>query len=256
MTADGLMRRLAPMLIDARWILDLGAATGSAARSLCRRFKRSRVIAFDASREMLRQATKKQTWFSRLSVLQGNAMTLPLKSGSVDLVFSNLLLPWIDESGVMFAEVARVLRKDGLFVFSSVGPDSLSEIREAWATVDQGPHVNDFADMHEVGDGLVRAGLRDPVLDVDFLNVTYTDAAGLFRDLSLVGGRNSLTGRRKTLTGKDRFLHMQRELEGRFRDGLLQLRLEIVYGHAWGGGPPQPAGEYRIDPARIGRKRG
>lgn len=199
---------------------------------------------------------RKRTWFSRLSVLQANAMALPLKTGSVDLVFSNLLLPWIDEPGVMLAEVARVLRKDGLFVFSAVGPDTLSEIREAWAGADEGPHVNDFADMHEVGDGLVRAGLRDPVLDIDFLNVSYTDTASLFEDLSLVGGRNSLCGRRRTLTGKDRFRSMQRELEGRFKDGLLELRLEIVYGHAWGGGPRQPAGEYRIDPARIGRRRG
>jgi malonyl-CoA O-methyltransferase len=105
--------------------------------------------------------------------------------------------------------------------------------------------------MHDVGDGLVRAGLRDPVLDTDFLNVSYRDTTSVFRDLTLTGARNCLSGRTKALTGKERFRTMERQLEQRFRDGILELGLELVYGHAWGGGPPQPPGEYRIDASRI-----
>ena len=253
-TADGLMDRLDPMLIDAKWILDIGGATGSAGRHLCRRFKRSRVIVLDASHEMLQQARKKQTWFSRVFGLQANALALPVQAGSVDLVFSNLLLPWIDDVRAMFTEVTRVLRKGGLFVFSTLAGDSLSELREAWATVDNDPHVNRFADMHDIGDGLVHAGLRDPVLDTDFLNVSYRDTASLFRDLTLIGARNSLAGRAKTLTGKGRFRNMDRQLSSRFRGGLLELRLEIVYGHAWGGGPRPAAGEYLVEAAQIQRR--
>ena len=151
-TADGLMDRLDLMLIDAKWILDIGGATGSASRHLCQRFKRGRVIVLDASHEMLQQAKKKQTWFSRVFGLQANALALPVRTGSVDLVFSNLLLPWIDDLRAMFTEVTRVLRKGGLFVFSTLGPPSLSELREAWATVDNCAHVNRFADMHDIGD--------------------------------------------------------------------------------------------------------
>ncbi len=253
-TADGLMDRLDLMLIDAKWILDIGGATGSASRHLCQRFKRGRVIVLDASHEMLQQAKKKQTWFSRVFGLQANALALPVRTGSVDLVFSNLLLPWIDDLRAMFTEVTRVLRKGGLFVFSTLGPPSLSELREAWATVDNYAHVNRFADMHDIGDGLVHAGLRDPVLDTDFLNVSYRDTAALFRDLTLSGGRNSLADRAKTLTGKGRFRNMDRQLSSRFRGGLLELRLEIVYGHAWGGGPRPAAGEYLIEAAQIERR--
>ena len=243
-------------MIDAKKILDLGGATGTASRQLCKRFRRSRVIVLDASREMLRIAEQKRSWFSRVSLLQGNALALPLQTGCVDLVFSNLLLPWIDDLQAMFAEVARALRKGGLFAFATLGPDSLSEIREAWSSVDDGQHVNMFADMHDLGDGLMRAGFRDPVLDTDFLNVSYKGTNALFRDLTLVGARNSLAGRTKSLTGKQRFRAMEARLRELSKDGLLELRLELVYGHAWGGGPRQPAGEYRIDPTQIERRQG
>ena len=111
-----------------------------------------------------------------------------------------------------------------------------------------------FADMHEIGDGLVRAGLGDPVLDTDFLNVSYRDTKSLFCDLTRLGARNSLTDRSRSLTGKQRFQAMEGRLNEQFKDGLLELRLEVVYGHAWGGGPLQPSGEYRFDAADIGRR--
>ena len=253
-SCDGLMDRLTPMVVDVNRILDLGGATGSASRPLRKRFKRSRVILLDASLQMLRSAKKKQSWFSRLSALQCSATGIPLQDGCIDLVFSNLLLPWIGDLQAVFAEVARVPRKGGLFVFSTLGPDSLSELREAWAIVDHHSHVNRFADMHDVGDGLVRAGLRDPVLDTDFLKVSYRDTNSLFRDLTLLGARNCLDGRSKTLTGKGRFGDMQDRLGSHFRGGLLELDLELVYGHAWGHGPLRPVGEYTIAATGIGRR--
>ncbi len=255
-TCDGLMARLTPMVVDAKTILDVGGATGSAARPLCKRFKRSRVIVLDASHEMLRAAEKKRSWFSRVSTLQCNALALPLQTGSIDLVFSNLLLPWIDDLHGLFAESGRVLRKGGLFIFSTLGPDSLSELRDAWSSVDSDQHVNPFVDMHNVGDGLLRSGLRDPVLDTDFLNVSYRDTESLFHDLTLLGARNCLAGRAKTLTGKQRFHDMKERLRSRFKNGLLELRLELVYGHAWGDGPLQPTGEYTIDADQIQRRSG
>jgi malonyl-CoA O-methyltransferase len=253
-TAAGLIERLEPVVIEARKILDLGGATGKASHDLRRRFRGSRVIVLDASHEMLRQAAQKKAWFSPVSVLQGDAQALPLRTGSLDIAYSNLLLPWINDLTAMFSEVARVLRKGGLFVFSTLGPDSLSELREAWATVDNGQHINLFPDMHDIGDGLVRAGLRDPVLDTDYLNVSYRDTTSLYRDLTLLGARNSLSGRSRALTGKARFRNMENALKDSFTGGLLALRLEVVYGHAWGGGPRREPGEYRIEPGQIGRR--
>jgi malonyl-CoA O-methyltransferase len=161
---------------------------------------------------------------------------------------------WIDDHGACFSEVGRVLPKDGIFAFATLGPDSLSELREAWQSVDDDRHVNVYPDMHDIGDALVRAGLRDPVLDVDHLNVTYRDTSALYRDLTGVGARNCLRGRRQTLTGKSRFKAMNDSLAARMTDNVLSLELELVYGHAWGGGPRLPDGEFRVDPATIAHR--
>jgi len=252
--AQGVYERMSPILLDAKRIVDLGSATGSAARELTKRYRGSHVVCVDRSLEMLKVARRNRWRFARVSELQADAAAVPLQSASIDLVFANMLLPWIDV-GEFFPEVNRVLRKDGLFAFSALGPDSLLELRQAWATVDPGEqHVNAFMDMHDVGDALVRAGMREPVLDVDYLTVTYRDADALIGDLTRAGARNSLAGRRDALTGRQRFEDMKRVLNDFRKDGLLACRLELVFGHAWGGGPMQEPGEFRVDASRIGRR--
>ncbi len=254
-TFNGLIERLAPVSARPSIILDLGSASGSGSRKLARQFRRARIVSFDVSLQMLQTGKRRRSLLSKVTELQGDAARIPLQTGSADLVFSNLLLPWIDDLATCLGEIARVLRKDGVFVFSSLGPDSLYEIRDAWNSLDRDWHVNAFPDMHDIGDAIVRAGLRDPVLDVDTLSVTYRDTASLYRDLTNCGGRNSLEFRRRTLTGKNRLLNMDNALLRRFAGGPLALSLELVYGHAWGGGPPQTGTEYRLDPAAIGRRR-
>ena len=249
-----LLERLAPMRAAPERILDLGCATGSASKPLRRRFRGSTVVGMDASHAMLRHNVQKKSLFAKQTFLQGDARSIPLKDGSVDLVIANMLLPWIDDLPACLAEISRVTRKDGLFAFATLGPDSLSELRTAWRSIDEEWHVNAFPDMHNVGDALMRAGLRDPVLDVDYLTVTYRDTAALYRDLTRAGGRNCLTGRKKTLTGKRRFRAMDQALAGLMQEGVLSLTLELVYGHAFGGGPRQTQGEFLVDPARITRR--
>jgi malonyl-CoA O-methyltransferase len=255
-TFGELLERLKPVQVQANRILDLGCATGAGSRLLARHYRRSRVICLDASASMLRQARNRRTLFYRPSVVQADAHRIPLQDGSIDLVFANMLLPWIGEYAVCFSEVSRVLRKDGVFAFATFGPDSLSELREAWRSIDDDCHVGVFPDMHDIGDALVRAGLRDPVLDVDHLNVTYRDTDALYRDLTGAGARNCLHGRRQTLTGKSRFAAMNEHLAARMTDNVLSLRLELVYGHAWGSGPRSPTGEFRVDPRTIKHRSG
>jgi malonyl-CoA O-methyltransferase len=250
-TFDALLERLDPVVLRPRLVLDLGCATGNGSRQLARRFRPGRVIGLDASFSMLQRATDRRSFFYKPSIVQADACRLPFKDGSVDLVFANMLLPWIDDHGACFSEVGRVLPKDGIFAFATLGPDSLSELREAWQSIDEDRHVNVYPDMHDIGDALVRAGLRDPVLDVDHLNVTYRDTSALYRDLTGVGARNCLRGRRQTLTGKSRFKAMNDSLAARMTDNVLSLELELVYGHAWGGGPRLPDGEFRVDPAHF-----
>lgn len=252
--ALGLLQRLTPIEIRPRRVLDLGSALGAGSQQLAKRFRRARVVSIDMSAEMLLRARDKRRWFSRVREVQADALRLPLPSASFDLVFANMLLPFIDDVPGCLGEVARVLRKDGVFLFSSLGPASLSELREAWASVDDGPHVRKFADMHNLGDAVVAAGLREPVLDVDNLCVTYRDSDALFRDLTAAGARNSLQVRRQSLTGKGRLARLRERLLDDRKKGILQLNLELVYGHAWGGGAPPVPGEFHLAPGEIGRR--
>jgi len=253
-SGDGLLERLEPLTVEAKRVVDLGAATGSLSLELARRFRGSRVLAVDQSLPMLGRARRRHTRFSRVREINAEAEALPLPAGSVDVVVANMLLPFIAEPGAVLGEVARVLRRDGVFAFASLGPDSLGELREAFAG-DGLAHVMPFADMHDVGDALVRAGLRDPVLDVDRLTVSFSDPGALYRDLTAAGARNALSGRRPTLTGKGRLGRAEAALTERFGGGPLEITLELVYGHAFGGTPRGAAGEFVVPIEEMGRRR-
>lgn len=254
-SADGLLQRMLPISMQPQLVLDIGSALGEGSRMLAKHFKKARIVSLDTSASMLGAAHKARGWFSRVRELQADARQLPLQTGSVDLVFANMLLPWIDNLPACLEEVARVLRPDGTFLFATLGPDSLTEIRQAWRNIDDGLHVHEFPDMHNLGDAIVRAGLRDPVLDIDYLTVTYRNTEALFSDLAAAGARNSLLGRRQSLTGKGRLDKLREHLLSRAIEGVLQLKLELVYGHAWGGGPPTGHGEFHFSPSDIGHRR-
>ncbi len=256
--AAGLLERLAPMTFTVERVLDAGSAAGAASRELAKAWRKARIISLDLSMSMLRTARASRSRFARISELQADVAQLPIADHCIDLVFANMLLPWAIDPAGFFGEVRRVLRKEGLFAFSTLGPDSLRDLREAWAEVDAGEHVNAFPDMHDIGDLVVRSGLRDPVVDVDYLTVSYRSSEAFLRDLTAAGARNSLARRHAALTGKERFARMRSALERRFGDAGLPLRLELVFGHAWGSGPVPVPGrdrEYRLDVADIGRRR-
>jgi len=258
LTRNGLIARLEPLLLEPATILDLGAATGATGRQLRKRFKRAHIVSLDLSQAMLAQGRKRKSWFSPslfvpASFVQGDAHSLPFADASFDIVVANQLLPWTPEPQPVFEEVARVLKNGGVFAFATLGPDSLREIGQAWASVDSGAHVNRFADMHDIGDGIVRAGLRDPVLDVDRLEISYENASKLFADLTQAGARNALAARSRGLVGRGRFEAMTAALAD--DRGKITLDLELVYGHCWGAGPKNDLGDYRIDANRIPTRR-
>jgi malonyl-CoA O-methyltransferase len=169
-----------------------------------------------------------------------DAERLPLAAGSAQLVFSNLLLQWCDPAAV-FAETARVLETGGLFLFSTYGPDTLKELRAAFAAVDDAPHVNAFVDMHDLGDALVAAGFADPVMEMEALTVEYADVESIARDLRRGGGQTVLAGRRPGLGGRERWKRMAERYEAHRRAGALPATFEVVYGHAWKAAPRKAA---------------
>jgi len=253
-----LLERLDVVRLAPAMVLDLGAGTGHAARALQDRYSSARVLALDLSPGMLVRAKRQQRMFRRFDRVAGSAERLPLRDASVDLVFSNLMLQWCSHPDGVFEETRRVLRPDGLVTFTTLGPDSLRELRQAWARVDGHPHVHGFIDMHDLGDALMRAGFAEPVMDTERLTITYRDPETLLAELVGSGSANVAHGRRRGLVGRTARQRLVDACEAGRRDGVLPVTLEVVYGHAWvaerGRKLAAPAGETRISVRDIGRR--
>jgi malonyl-CoA O-methyltransferase len=255
---DELLARLDVVRLDPAAILDLGAGTGHASLALKRRYRSSQVVALDLAEGMLREAGRRQTLLRRFRRVCGQAAALPLRDASIDLVFSNLMLQWCDDPAAVFRECRRVLRPGGLLTFTTFGPDTLVELRRAWATADGHAHVNRFTDMHDIGDALVRSGLAEPVMDVDRYTLTYDSVRDLMRDLKAIGAHNANAGRPRGLPGKGALDRMTAAYETYRRDARLPATYEVVFGQAWCPvGTPhrkRPPGEVLVPVGKIGRR--
>ena len=252
-----LLGRLTAFRLAPRVVLDLGSGTGRVTRELKRRYPRALVIALDIAPGMLREARRHQWLWRRFARVCADALRLPLAAASVDLVFSSLVLQWCEPLEQALEEVRRVLRPTGFLAFSTFGPDTLKELRAAWAQADGLSHVNRFLDVHDVGDALGRSGLAEPVLDVDRIELGYPDTLSLMRDLKAIGAHNVTAGRPRTLLGKARLRRMTQAYEAWRRDGALPATYEVIYGASWGAaGRPTAAalaGEVLIAPGSIRR---
>lgn len=229
--ADELVGRLQWMRTQPQRILDVGTGTGYCLRLLTARYRR-RALGLDLALPMLERARAQSRWWRRPRLICGDAEQLPLGADTLDLVVSSLALQWCNVDRAL-AEFHRVLAPGGLVLFATFGPDTLREVRSAWASVDERPHVHPFADMHDLGAALMRAGFEEPVLDVDRLTVRYPDARAVLRDLRALGAVNAQRDRFKGLTGKQRFRRFEQALEAGRCDGVLPVQYEVVYGSAW-----------------------
>ena len=232
-----LLERLDWMRIAPSCVLDVGSGTGHGSTSLAQRYDKATVLSLDIALGMLQQARSRiswwQRWRSKQHLICADATALPLATNSTDLIFSNLTLQWCHDLDRVFGDFRRVLRPNGLVMFSTFGPDTLKELRAAWRTVDNYNHVNAFMDMHDIGDGLVRAGFADPVMDVEHITLTYPEPMKLMRELKLIGAHNVTAGRNRGLTGRHALKKVIDAYEQFRRDGALPCTYEVVYGHAW-----------------------
>lgn len=226
---ERLSERLDLITLEPDNIVDLGTATGRAFDQLQLRFPDSRVIELDWSLNMLDCGTR-----SERDRVCADAHQLPFADASIDIIFSNLLLPGCADPEQIFSEARRVLRHPGLFLFSTLGPDTLKQIQRAWATVDDFAHVTKQADMHNVGDALVKAGFRDPVMDVEMLTINYRDVSKLITDLRAAGAVNRAANRNPGLTTPRQWKRFSANL-GQQETGRFSVNFEVVCGQAWTG---------------------
>ena len=242
-------------------ILDLGAATCESTRQLHQRFPRAQVLAIDITEAMLRAAPEARWPWQRSGFARvcADAAALPLRAQSADLIFSNLMLQWCDRPQEVFGEFVRVLSPGGLLLFSTFGPDTLAELRSAWTAADDRSHVSLFADMHELGNGLMQAGLAEPVLDVEHHRLHYADARALMRELKRHGAGNAAPDRARGLTGHGQLDRMLSAYESVREEKGLPATFEIISGAAFaddgtshaGRGGRRAANEFAVPIAAI-----
>ena len=241
--------RLDYIRIAPKRILDLGCGTGADLPRLAERFPEALLLAADPSAAMLARAAERlrpadggllRRLLGRRAPgsprLRADACALPLARASLGLVWSNLMLPALDVPQPAFREVHRTLEVDGLFMFSTFGPDTLRELREA-LPARHGERVHRFIDMHDLGDALVQAGFADPVMDMEMLTLTYAELDELFADLRAAGGNNAASTRPRGLSGRKAWAEARAAYERLRRDGRLPASFEIIQGHAWKAAP-------------------
>ena len=236
---DRLLDRLQWVQLQPLRILDLGTGTGRALPALAARFPEAELVGLDITPAMLRIAASQPgnaAGHGPLFVC-ADAARLPFPDQSMDLVFSSLAIHWSPALDDVLTEVRRVLRHPGLFTFTTPGPDAYRELRAAWRAVDTSPHVMPFPEMRALGDGLVRAGLAEPVMDTDTLILKYRSFGQLVADLRATGTTNASAGRNPGLTGRQAWSRLAAAYEKeRGADGLLPATVEIVFGQAWAPG--------------------
>ena len=256
------LTRLQERLDDAGFapmrIVDVGSGTGRGTAALRKRYPKAQTIALDLALPMLQAAKKQRGWLRPFARVGGDAEALPFLDASVDLLHSNLCLQWCGNLEAAFTNFRRVMRPNGLLLFSTFAPQTLSELRAAFAEVDGGAHVSRFLDIHQIGDGLLRAGFRDPVLERDVFTLTYPDVRSLMRELRAIGATNADRGRQRTLTGKRRLQAVIDAYESFRADGVLPATYEVVYAQAWApeSGQPIRSGSQEIASFPIDRLRG
>ena len=247
---DRLLERLDFMKLDPARVLDLGCGTGYGLAQLRSRYVAADLCALDlapamlhAARARLPQARWPQRALElftphRAAITHGlcaDMARLPLAANSMNLVWSNLALQWAHDLEATLKGLHRVLASGGLLIFATFGPDTLKELRAAFAAVDDAPHVNRFIDLHDIGDMLIHAGFASPVMEMEMLTLTYSDLKTLMRDLKGIGAHNAATTRPRGLFGKSAWMRLEQAYESQRVAGRLPATYEVIYGHAWAG---------------------
>ena len=228
-----LLEKLEIVKINPQFILDAGTGTGVAMPTLFKRYKKAQLVALDLSENMLNKSRQHGNFLRSPHLVCADIEKLPFADNVFDLVYSSLSMQWCNDLNAVLLEAKRVLKPGGLFVFSTFGPDTLKELRSSWASVDDVSHVNQFIDMHDIGDALLFDGFAEPVMEAEVLTVTYNSVDEIMHDLKAIGANVTAQRSRTGLGGKAALNNLRKSYEQFRQDNLLPASYEIIYGHAW-----------------------
>lgn len=279
--AQRMRERLDYIKVNPAQVLDAGCGAGDDLPALRERFPEAPVFGTDLSRAMLAQAVQHDatdtSWRRFLPASLGKALgsrgprfaqadfsALPFASGAFEFIWSNLALHWHSRPDLVFPEWQRVLKVNGLLMFSTLGPDTLKELRGAYAEIEVAhgvnthKHVIDFVDMHDLGDMLVESGFEIPVMDQETLTITYKSPESLLADVRRWGAYPFRREASPGVASRRMQKALLAALEARRRaDGTIPLTFEVIYGHAWKAVPrmtPEGHGIVRIEDIGRGRQ--
>jgi malonyl-CoA O-methyltransferase len=234
-----MLERLDYLKITPRVILDAGSGPAREAKALHDRYRGARIVALDFSLALLprRGVLDRLLRRARAHAVCADLLRIPLGAASVDLVWSNMVLHWVSEPLEALREFHRVLAADGLLMFSTLGPDTLKELRVAAGA----QRVHRFLDMHDLGDRLVAAGFSAPVVDMEMMTLTYPGPEAFLRELRAAARTSARADRPRGLSGRTFGARLRAALAAQARSGRVAATFEVVYGHAWKGAPRETA---------------
>lgn len=238
-----LLERLELIKLSPTTILDLGSGTGFFSQALSKKYPDAIVLNTDISEGMINFA-KQVRHSPKQFHLCADGDYLPIKSHSIDFFFSNCALSWFFLPRTVFKEIRRLLKPEGLLLFSTFGPDTLQELKACFNMLDDKEHINPFIDMHDIGDMLLQEGLLGPVMDMEHITLAYKDIQTLINDLKLTGARfvNNLPSNSRGLFTPRYFQKLLSLYARHFQDAdqKFSATFEVIYGHAWAGQSPIP----------------
>lgn len=233
---ERLLERLHYLKMSPQRILDLGCGPGFFSRELALMYPKAQIVGVDLAELMLIQARKKHSWRRKWSLVAADMNNMPFATGAFDLVFANQVIHWGDSLPQVFRELNRVMKANACLMFTTLGPDTFKELKTAWSAVNEFAHVNEFPDMHDVGDCLMSEHFLEPVMDMELLAVHYETLPKLLKSLKAQGVKNINSARNQGLTGKTSWKLFEQNYSSMQTDtGKYPLTYEVVYGHAWKG---------------------
>ncbi len=230
-----LLERLSFIKIQPQRILDIGSSLAYTSRALACQYPHANIIAVDFCHSMNQQARLNSLTLPQIQFLTADAYQLPIKNHSIDLIVANLLLPALLDYPSLWQECQRVLIPGGLLMFSNLGPDTLKELKSSLAAIDATPRINAFIDLHDVGDGLVAAAFRDPVLDNDYYHLSYSSLTALLHELKTLGSIKFIDAIESRYVGKAFWHAVEHCYQQHFpapKQRLL-VTIEAYFGHAF-----------------------
>lgn len=231
-----LLERFHYLKITPQRILDLGCGPGFFSRALAQMYPKAQIIGVDFAQQMLVHAKKKHRWRCKWPLVAADMNCLPFATGSFDLIFANQVIHWGVSLASIFRELNRVMKANGCLMFTTLGPDTFHELKHAWSDANHFAHVNEFPDMHDVGDCLMAEHFLDPVMDMELLSIHYETLPKLVHSLKAQGVKNINSRRNQGLTGRSAWQKFEQNyVKLQTETGRYPLTYEVVYGHAWKG---------------------